>query len=270
MPSRVYHSLCVFDWEKDQAKAEEYRQAEVPFVVTNHPDLMRTAERWNHPGYLSELIGPDKPQRNDHSATSSFMFWRLDDGVRLPKGWTAPTDVAKLTFDQWLDRAKELESISSDKVADREHWYFRLNANAWLNTYLYDELPVFQPKSHPTFMVVDPRDHPGINCRFGSRGASAAAHYDESRNFVVVLGGRRRYILSPPSECPNLELYPDGHPSSRHSKVDWSHPPGPEYAGPFGRAVGNEVVLQPGGKHNSGPGAHRNKNLLRSKCISRY
>lgn len=30
-------------------------------------------------------------------------------------------------------------------------------------------------------------------------------------------------MLLPPKECPNLELYPRGHPSARHSAVDWSN-----------------------------------------------
>jgi hypothetical protein len=32
-----------------------------------------------------------------------------------------------------------------------------------------------------------------------------------------------RYILQPPSECKHLHLYPRGHPSARHSDVDWSN-----------------------------------------------
>jgi Cupin-like domain len=252
IPASIHQGLCVFDWETESTKAKAYREAEVPFVVINHPDVLRTAERWNHPGYLRDLVGRH-PQRNDHSRTGHFMFWRLDQSVvKLPERWEPPTAEVKLTYDEWLERANELEVVAaydvvSSSVATRDHYYFRLNGNHRSNSFLYDELPVLKPLNESTFMVVNPADHPGINCRFGSRGSVAEAHFDEARNFILLLGGRRRYILSPPSECANMELHPDGHPSSRHSKVDWSNPPTPDSERPFARAKGNEVVLQAGG-----------------------
>ncbi len=63
----------------------------------------------------------------------------------------------------------------------------------------------------------------GINCRLGMKGVAAAAHYDGHRNFVAMVRGRKRYVLLPPSECERLELFPRGHPSSRHSQVSWSN-----------------------------------------------
>jgi Cupin-like domain len=252
IPPSIHQGLCVFDWETESAKAKAYREAEVPFVVVNHPDILRTAERWNHPEYLRELVGRHR-QRNDHSRTGHFMFWRLDQTIiKLPEQWEPPTDEVKLTYDEWLERANELEAaatnvVDSGGVANRDHYYFRLNGNQHSNMYLYDELPVFKPSNQSTFMVVNPEDHPGINCRFGSRGSVAEAHFDMSRNFILLLGGKRRYILSPPTECTNMELHPDGHPSSRHSKVDWSNPPSPDSERPFAHAGGSEVVLQAGG-----------------------
>lgn len=49
-----------------------------------------------------------------------------------------------------------------------------------------------------------------------------AAHFDGSRNSIVVLQGSRRYIMAHPRECPNLGLYRMGHPSSRHSGLNWT------------------------------------------------
>lgn len=70
--------------------------------------------------------------------------------------------------------------------------------------------------------LVEPEKQRGIHCRFGMPGMIAVNHYDASRNMIAVLGGSRRYIVSRPEQCPNLGLYPEGHPSSRHSKVDWT------------------------------------------------
>jgi hypothetical protein len=43
---------------------------------------------------------------------------------------------------------------------------------------------------------------------------------------VVMLKGRKRYILNPPSACEKLGIIADRqHPSFRHSVIDWSSIP---------------------------------------------
>ena len=69
----------------------------------------------------------------------------------------------------------------------------------------------------------------------------AENHFDGSRNSIVVLGGERRYILSHPEQCPNLALFPKGHPSARHSAVDWSDPDLDEYPDFANAMVSSEV-----------------------------
>lgn len=62
---------------------------------------------------------------------------------------------------------------------------------------------------------------------------------------IVVLGGRRRYILSHPNQCENLALLPKEHESARHSEIDYANPDVerfPEVA----NAKANEVVLEAG------------------------
>mmetsp|Transcript_22390 Transcript_22390/g.22700 ORF Transcript_22390/g.22700 Transcript_22390/m.22700 type:complete len:113 (-) Transcript_22390:646-984(-) len=66
---------------------------------------------------------------------------------------------------------------------------------------------------------------------------------------IALLGGERRYILSHPDQCENIYLHPKKHPSSRHSKIDWSHRPTLDLLKDypkFGSATANEVVLQAG------------------------
>lgn len=93
--------------------------------------------------------------------------------------------------------------------------------------------------------MVEPEEQKGIHCRFGMKGVIAENHFDGSRNAIVVLGGERRYILAHPDQCPYLSLLPKGHPSARHSAVDWSNPDLDAYP-EFSLAKGNEVVLQAG------------------------
>ena len=109
--------------------------------------------------------------------------------------------------------------------------------------FLFDELPFFQPRAN--LYMVEPHKQKGIHCRFGMRGVIAENHFDQSRNAIALMGGERRYVLSHPNQCPLLSLLPRGHPSARHSAVDWSNPNLYKYP-EFAQAEGNEVVLQAG------------------------
>ena len=243
----IYQGLCVFDWNRHDHRPllEVYRRAEVPFVLQNYPDLLRTAERWSHKGYLSKLVGPGR-YRNEYAHNSNhLMYWKAQGrgARRLPDGWKPPTQNVELTFDEWYAKAMELEHATVTTSVD--HWYFRLNGDSrQRGDFLYDELPIFLPTKQTLFMV-EPNDQRGINCRFGMKGVIAETHYDFSRNWIVMLGGQKRYILSHPKQCFNLELYPVGHPSARHSRINWSDPKDWQ-TGRFPQAMANEVILQPG------------------------
>ena len=166
----------------------------------------------------------------------------------------------ELPFDAWYKRAQFLQTSKKDQTK-QEHWYFRLNGlEDSKNNYLYDELPIFKT-DHSTFFMIDPSDARGINCRLGMKGVIAECHFDPSRNWIVVMGGQRRYIISHPRQCPNLELYPRYHPSGRHSRVNWSTASREtlqntsfvaadamtENGGrPFLQAMGSEVLMQAG------------------------
>ena len=263
----IHQGLCVFDWDTEQTKAETYRAKELPFVLKNHPGVMETAERWMTPDYLPQLFG-DEPQRNEHGANNHLMFWRTLSPAQqkqypemVPEHWEAPTDMVQLSYNEWLKKAQALQDDAKDQTQE-EHFYFRLNAYRPTNTYLYNEMPFFDPKRHPAFvakkdpnafLMVDASDHRGINCRFGQRGTIAEMHFDSTRNFVVLLGGQRRYILAHPDQCNNVDLYDRNHPSGRHSKVNWSNPTDtssngmdPDQDPPLSKAMINEVVMQAG------------------------
>jgi Cupin-like domain len=296
----IHHSLCVFDWRRPEHRSAVYlyRDAELPFVLRQHDDVTATAYRWSQPNYLQQLLSTRNDgignsttdtiatkQRNEHSTNNHFMFWRLPPkpkrfrrdkaAERQPppteNDFVPPTDNVELTIDEWLQRARALEHVTDGEQVTMEHWYFRLNAGLpKFNTYLYDELPMFQPifddtndggdanrnqdqtstdhQQRPLFMV-DSTQQRGINCRFGMRGVIAEAHFDPTRNWILILSGQRRYILAHPSQCPNLELYPKGHPSGRHSSINWSTIAKDQYrnyTGPFAQAMVQEVVLQGG------------------------
>ena len=78
---------------------------------------------------------------------------------------------------------------------------------------MYDEFPFFSPTQPSEIFMVKPEEARGVNCRLGSKGIIAETHYDQSRNFIFILQGQKRYILAHPKECMGMELYPNGHPS---------------------------------------------------------
>ena len=165
----------------------------------------------------------------------------------------------KLVTQKKQDDSLENDDHNQDNSTEEEklkNWYyFRLTASlskasegSPSDNFVYDELPFFDPRkrSKSQFYIVDPSEERGINCRFGMRGVIAANHFDMSRNFIMIFGGERRYILGHPNQCKNMALHPAGHPSVRHSKVDWNNPLEWDQNPEFKQALVNEVVLHAG------------------------
>lgn len=250
----IYQGICKFDFETDFEKIENYRKAEVPFVIQNDPDVMWTVERWSHPQFMKDMLG-SKSYRAEYSENNHFMYWMVGGGRKKknkkfvkPEGWSQPTKNIRMTFDDWLDKAN---STSSKTGIHDPHWYFRLiGCGDWKNCdkksgdeFVFNELPFFYPRK--SVYMVDPAEQKGIHCRFGMRGVIAENHYDGSRNMIALINGERRYILNHPNQCPKLALYPLGHPSGRHSSIDWSDPDYGKHP-EFAESLGNEIVLQAG------------------------
>jgi len=168
------------------------------------------------------------------------------------KKFYTPTRHINMRYAEWEQHA----NVPDEELGpDKPHWYFRLitcgrfrgdvcrKSGDFGSEYILDELTFFQPKEN--LYMVDPSAQAGIHCRFGMKGLIAENHWDSGRNSIVVLKGMRRYILAHPKECPNLVLYPKGHPSARHSKMDWSNYDVDTYP-EFANATAKEVVMQPG------------------------
>lgn len=258
----IYNGLCVFDYQRDYDKAMNYRDRDLPYVVVNDPSVQRTAERWAHPGYMRELLG-DRRYGVEYTRNNHFMYGnpshtRRRRGGKDPQpaerdeNWYGTTTHMEMTYTDWLNHANAPEP---ELTAEKPRWYFRLigcgkfrgdvcrNDGDVGAEYLLDELPFFQPKEG--LYLVDPTKQAGIHCRFGMKGLIAENHWDAGRNSIVLLGGTRRYILASLDMCDRLALYPKGHPSGRHSAVDWSNPDLAKFP-EFANARANEVVLQPG------------------------
>ncbi len=237
IPERHYNTLCRIDYQKDYEKALRYRDAEVPFITYNIPAFEETVAKWNRPGYLTERLG-DKKFHTEISKDNHFMYYRLNRKKSMPKGYVPPTTSAKWTYDQWLYQAREARNISTEE----EHYYFRVSDSD--DAVVTEDVTIFN-KDKPSLFMKEPRESRGIHCRFGMRGVIAEAHFDASRNMVGLVSGTRRWILAQPAQCKHAYLLPTGHPSGRHSEVDWSKPDLEAYPD-FANMVGHEVLLTPG------------------------
>eukprot|EP00814_Leptocylindrus_danicus_P004170 CAMPEP_0116005442 /NCGR_PEP_ID=MMETSP0321-20121206/1167_1 /TAXON_ID=163516 /ORGANISM="Leptocylindrus danicus var. danicus, Strain B650" /LENGTH=502 /DNA_ID=CAMNT_0003473869 /DNA_START=34 /DNA_END=1539 /DNA_ORIENTATION=+ len=263
--NEIHQGLCVFQYATDIDKTLAYRKADLT-VVRDDPQVLKTVERWGHPDYLKELL-QNNEEMTEHSENNHFMYWKEPrNGKRKPQDWKPPTEITRMGYLDWLERA---DGPQSDLLSDKEHWYYRINAapihfpgherggkmglknklrkpekkGGKSNVFLFDELAFFQ--SDKNLYLVSPDEERGINCRFGMKGVIAENHYDASRNSIALMLGERRYILADPGQCSKLALYPLGHPSGRHSAVDWSEPDLEKYP-QFRHAQVNEIVLQAG------------------------
>jgi hypothetical protein len=257
--SHIYQGLCRFDASinGDFQKALNYRAAEVPFIYRNDPEVLRSVERWNQDSYLNKLIENDVKHRTEYSHDNHFMYWQKprvygnQSKKKMLKNWKAPTQMIRMTYGHWLEKANS--TYATQVTPNQDHWYFRLigcgemgnKCDEGSSEYLFDELSFFQPRDGNPLYMPYPKKQKGIHCRFGMKGVIAENHFDGSRNMIVILGGERRYILSHPDQCTNLELYQRGHPSARHSEVDWSQPDWVKFP-KFKEAEVNEVVMQAG------------------------
>ena len=241
IPPFHYDTLCHFDRqnETEYNYAMNYRRAEVPFVVYNIPEVDEVVKKWNNLDYLQRKLGYNK-YRTELSTSNHFMYWNSAGSKKKTyKDWKPPTGISQTTFEKWMEIAVKGQNVSQE---NRIHQYFRVSSDMG-SPWLYDELPFFKPKE--SLFIVNPREQRGIHCRFGMRSIIAEAHFDGSRNSVVEIGGMRRWILAHPKECPNMHMLPRGHPSGRHSEIDWSKPDNEKFPN-FKKIQGNEVILQPG------------------------
>jgi hypothetical protein len=251
IPSVHYDSLCHFDYQDrgDNAKAWAYRNAELPFVMYNVPDVDRVVKRWSNVDFLERKLGKQL-YTTETSKDNHFMYHAglapkyLRGSVEMDKKmYVSPTNTTHVTFERWLENAVKAQNKT---LTDRKHEYFRVSSNLdGGNDWLFDELPFFKPKK--SLFIAEPDHQQGIHCRFGMRSVIAEAHFDSSRNTIAMIGGLRRWIIAHPAQCKHLSLLPRDHPSARHTEVDWSSQVSiSKHKAEFEKLQGLELILQPG------------------------
>ena len=158
LPTRgIHQGLCQFDYTKEYDKALHYRELELPFVVVNDPQVARTAERWNEPDYVNQMVGPNVMHRAEYNTNNHFLYHMPSGpnggggggrngrrglgggrhgtgehggGLRDAQGRKAELqnkdaipEALRMTYSDWLQKANVTADHASPTM---EHWYYRL------------------------------------------------------------------------------------------------------------------------------------------------
>ena len=244
-----------FSSEQDMAQARIWREMEVPFLVKNVPNVKEHATKWTDE-YLSSKFG-NTGKLTEYNMGNHFMYYYPTKGAQPAERPTQPT---YMTYEEWRGHSKSVtQAIFEEGKAQSEvpHWYMRVSAHAktpgqklrgeasgsslFANRWIGEELDIFAAEK--SFWIPDPKRQMGIHCRIGMPGIIAESHYDAGRNFIAMSRGAKRYILSPPDECGNLDMLTSG-PSARHSASNWSDVS--QVKEKMAAAKATQVVLQAG------------------------
>lgn len=237
---------------REKALAEQLRKQELPFVVFNVPELDATAEGlFSLPQMRRTFRSVDNIV--ERSPSNEFMYYMVRNakaiGRRFPD-WTPPQEPLAMGFEDFLQAAERANGYDPSVQGDgREYLYMTLSSGEGPpghrdRDWIRDALPFFEPVD--SLFMSSAEEYRGIKCRFGMKGIIAACHFDSKRNWIAMIRGRKRYLLLPPEECSKLELYPRGHPSARHSAVQWSDLEQVRQYPRLRSARATEVVLRPG------------------------
>ena len=308
-PDFVYQGICVFDFEhspntnEEQEDGEEestrkrrrlqiakhvqnYRDAEVPFIVRNDPKVKKSVKLWNDREYLMSNLDNTKLYQATLSDSTIMTYYSMDPNYNVvPENFVPYTRNVPMTYKDWYTKALKVEreingytqeqwhNSDKDSISYPEPYaYLRLDAclpdqrcdstyrgNPKLDNadFIYDILDFFQPTTTTTtdgvsnLYQINVTEARGIQCRLGVPGIVAENHFDNENNYIVMMGGSRRYLLGHPKNCPNMYLHEQKHPLERHTQIDWSRVTSDTQDlrnrfPNFHLTSINEVVLQPG------------------------
>eukprot|EP00977_Amphora_coffeiformis_P006264 scaffold1341_cov178-Amphora_coffeaeformis.AAC.41 len=232
-PDVITETLLHFDFTnpEEMAMATKFRDAMVPFKLTNVPELQRARELWTdeYVGQafaertaVNERMGSCQESPNHYFAFFTSQKWN-EATMGLP-----PYQNNDWGYETWAKHARYADA--KPLAEDQPHFYWQagvspqerhLSPDEW--SFVSRDLPSFSA-TESNFIMFHPEKQKGIQCRFGERGVVAATHYDGGRNMVGMIHGAKRYILSPPNACGKLGIFPQ-HDSSifRHSLLDFGH-----------------------------------------------
>mmetsp|Transcript_8588 Transcript_8588/g.21512 ORF Transcript_8588/g.21512 Transcript_8588/m.21512 type:complete len:779 (+) Transcript_8588:100-2436(+) len=232
-PHPIEEVLIHFDFNDpdDMKAAEAFREAKLPFKVTNVPEVIAAGNKWTDE-YVSKHFDTHEAgvmtEGNAQESPSNFFSWFQPTAWDVEEMGIPPTRNNNWSYAQWARHARYADRVGLSE--NRPHFYWQSNAEKeerrldpkhW--TFISKDLPSFSSTTK-NFFLFEPEQQKGIQCRFGERGVTAATHFDGGRNMVAMMTGAKRYILSPPRECSRLGIVTNkGNAVARHSALNFGH-----------------------------------------------
>ena len=225
----ITETLLHFDFSNpdELAMAEKFRDAMVPFKLTNVPELERAKELWTDEYVAQGFADHERMGSCQESPNHYFAFFVAKKWNEATMG-LPPYQTNDWDYETWAKHAQYADA--KPLAEDQPHFYWQAGVSPHERTMSRDEwsfvsrdLPSLSA-TESNFIMFHPENQKGIQCRFGERGVVAATHYDGGRNMVAMISGAKRYILSPPKACGKLGIFPEhSSPIYRHSLLDFGH-----------------------------------------------
>jgi Cupin-like domain len=172
-----------------------------------------------------ELNQNKRPQDGYKSEEESRSAWR-------PEGYThpfSPPIPIMMTFQEFWRTTAELDRLHPAGSPQNFDHYYVTTGDSWDRagkTPVSKEVKMFRTREgglEPELFMKSDHDVRGIHVRIGHRGVVAESHWDGHLNYVFIMRGAKRYILSPPESCRYMEVMDEGA-SRRHAAMDFSDP----------------------------------------------
>lgn len=184
-PGIITETLMHFNFSNpvELAMAKHYRDALVPFKLTDVPEIVRANKLWTDE-YVAQQFeefnqAMCQVSPNHYFAFYNQMIWK-PGRMGLPPYRTTDWD-----FSTWSKHARYADAIAL--AEDQPHFYFQAGAGKGEKeepieeqSFISRDLPSFNSKE-ANFLSFNPEEQKGIQCRFGERGVVAATHYDSGR-----------------------------------------------------------------------------------------
>jgi hypothetical protein len=164
IPDKLYQSMRHFDYHSELAEATKYREAEVPFVITNVPAINSAVHKWTW-DFLDAKVGqlrghvekPTGTKGDGAFGNNHLMFWRGAGG--MSGQYVAPTEGDNWTFHKWLKKA-----LAPTTTTDPHYYIHFWGKKSGENPWIYDRLKGAFAKTK-SFFVPGPDKNRGVLCR---------------------------------------------------------------------------------------------------------
>ena len=225
----IHETLLHFNYSDptERALAVRFRDAELPFKVYDIPEVTEAGRKWTVE-YVDASFKDGRASGTAQESPNNFFAFYIPQHWNVLKLGPAPVRNNDWDFRRFEAHARYADAVHLD--IDRPHFYWQSGVSReqrhrpkveW--GFIAKDLPSFG-STEENFFVFHPEEQKGIQCRFGERGTIAATHWDSGMNFVAMVSGAKRYILSPPRECPKQGLFTSPHsPLYRHSLLNFAH-----------------------------------------------